>query len=308
MIISAIDIGTNSVRYMSADASKSPPRVIEQDGSITRLGKNLKTAGSISPRAAAKTFKVIQKFVRRSRKTGAKHTVIAATSALRDAKNSDKFLQKIQNSFKIPAVIVSGEEEARTAFLGITNSLRLKKDSLLIDIGGGSTELIFTKGKKSDIISLNLGAVHLAEKYLYSDPPFYSEYKRMDNHIKKTLQRSIPSRLRKQHYSLMVGSGGTATTLAAVKLMLEKYDHERIHGLKMTGKTVDNILTCLQFSKLKDRKKIAGLKTERADIFPAGLYILINLMELFRFEMITVSDLGFLYGLIIKTRNTLNKN
>ncbi|MDP8263391.1 MAG: Ppx/GppA phosphatase family protein [Candidatus Ancaeobacter aquaticus] len=305
MILSAIDVGTNSIRYMIARYENQSFSILEQGGTITRIGKNLHRSKKISLSHADKSVSVIKEYMRICKRYESDKTTIIATSALRDAENGIEFITSVSRSIKTPIRIISGTEEALLVHLGVSHSLKVSPHSLIVDIGGGSTECIIRNKKKLITHSFDIGAVRLKEKFLFCNPPKYSEYKRMDTYIKNYIATNIPSDLQKVPPRHIICAGGTITTLAAIKLMLEQYDHDSVHGLKITRNTITNITDALMFMKLSERKKVIGLSSKRADIIVPGLYILDALMNYFSIDKVTVSDRGILFGILVDaTKNS----
>jgi len=304
MIVAAIDIGTNSIRYMAARGAGRSVEIIDQGGEITRIGKNVDKTGLIAPAAARRTFRALRRFVNRCRSVGAEKLTVVATSALRDAKNGAAFVEQVRKKLRVQIDIVDGAEEARLAFLGVSHALPVSGKTLVIDIGGGSTELIVKSGVNISANSIDLGAVRLTERFLYGDPPKYALYKRMDTYVAGCLRKSIPAQLIGAGIEGIIGAGGTVTTLAAIKLMLAAYSHELVHGTKISAKEIESISDLLLFMPLDARKKVVGLRPERADIIVAGLNILRNIIALFAMPGLTVSDRGILYGMIINNLKT----
>jgi len=306
MIVSAIDIGTNSIRYMIVRRARGNTVILEQGGEITRIGKNVDKTGRIGASAAARSLRVLAQFVRRSRLLGAQRIAVVATSALRDAANGPALIASVRKKLGITIEIIDGKKEAQLAFLGVSRSLNVRDNTLVIDIGGGSTECILTRGKRLAVESLDIGAVRLTERFLPGNFPGLNAYKRMDAFILKFLRARLAAATGRKRVSNIVGAGGTITAIAAVKLMLPAYSHERVHGTVLHKKEIEHILNLLVSMPLQERKKVVGLKPERADIFAAGIYILINIMDLLRVDTVTVSDRGILYGLALTAADPRN--
>jgi exopolyphosphatase/guanosine-5'-triphosphate,3'-diphosphate pyrophosphatase len=225
----------------------------------------------------------------------------AGTSALREAKNSEEFLELIKERLDLSIEVVSGEEEAQLSFLAVVKDLQEKENPILVvDVGGGSTEFIL--GKDDQIrrwISLPLGSVRFTEQFLYSDPVQEEEWERMVNRIRELLV-DIPHS--KEPFS-MVAVGGTATTLASVEQGLEEFIAEKIHHFILKKEALKNQLFLYRSKTIDQRKKIPGLPNARADVILAGGAILYLAMEELKCPSVLISCHGVRYGLLYKRLN-----
>jgi len=223
------------------------------------------------------------------------------TSALREAKNSDHFLKRVKEEFGLSIDVISGEEEARLSFLSVArDSKKSRKNLLVVDVGGGSTELILGKGDEIiRWVSLPLGIVRFTERFLISDPVKEEEYRTMIEEIRKQLP-DFP--ISKNPLS-MVSIGGTGTALASVEQGLEKFIIERIHRFVLTREALRNQLSLYRSKTTEERKEIKGLPPSRADVILAGGTILYLIMEMFDCPFLMVSGHGVRYGLLYEKLN-----
>lgn len=218
------------------------------------------------------------------------------TNALRMARDADQFIQQVQQVCGITPHIISEEEEALLSFLSVQGDPCISNSSIVMDVGGGSTEYIFCKGEGQsqtlEFISLPLGALRLTENFLHDDPPSSDEVTRLSNKINKALLR-LPSTIEGE----LVGIGGTAATLGSMHLGLDAFDQERIRGLQLTIDELRSQMEELQEKDLAGRRQIKGLPPERADIILTGTLIILSSMERLKKETIHISCHGLRYGL-----------
>lgn len=304
-VLCAIDIGTNSVRLLVAKVIDGKINPLKQGIRITRLGEGVYKTGRLDNTAIARTIRASNKFVKICRKLKADSIKIIGTSALRDASNRDEFARELKKATGLRLEIISGEREAQLVVSGAMESAKKPaRKSVCFDIGGGSTEFIFSNNGKQDFISVNIGCVRLTERFIKTDPPCAEELERMNQFIREKLKKIYA----KNNYfrkPLIIGLGGTVTALSAMKLKMRKYIHDKIDGCVIKREDVDKVSRGLQNKTLKERKKITGLEPKRADVIIAGVYILKNIMDIFRCKSITVSDKGILYGLVKENENPL---
>ena len=239
--------------------------------------------------------------------------VIAATSAVRDARNSDIFLSRVEQLFGIEVKVLSGEKEAQLAFLGATydldNSSLLSHPSyqlaLVLDIGGGSTELILGEPPGiRDRYSLDIGSVRLTEMFLKSDLPTDVEVEQTKQYIHQMLA-PVSSKVKEAQWwpggskVILIGVAGTITTISAVKQGMATYDSSKIHHSRLSYADIDKISAAFLSTPLAERKEIIGLEPKRADIIIAGTLITLSVMEVFDLCEIIVSERDILDGLIL---------
>jgi exopolyphosphatase/guanosine-5'-triphosphate,3'-diphosphate pyrophosphatase len=307
MILAGIDIGTNSLRLLIAATGPGSFREIISDRRITRLGQDLDRRGVLSPEAEERSLHALVDFQNSIRQHGVSHTSAIGTSALRKAANSSAFIDHVRKRTGIVVRIITGEEEARLTLLGVEQSLAVPDEkhsnapasALVIDIGGGSTEIIITHRDKNPVIaSLPLGAVYLTDQFLLHDPPTVEELNSLRRAVQSQLDRYLGA-IRPPSNSIFVGTAGTITTLAAIDQGLVQYDPEKINGSVLTREFVDNIVLKLSTLTLKERKTIRGLEPGREDIILAGAVVAQEIMHRFGFPSIRVSDWGLREGIVI---------
>ncbi|MFA5072514.1 MAG: Ppx/GppA phosphatase family protein [Nitrospirota bacterium] len=305
MILAGIDIGTNSLRLLIAEAGPDRLQKIYSDRKATRLGMDLDRTGTISREAEGRALAALTHFADRIKYYEACHVAAVGTSALRNASNADVFLKHVQEETGLAVTVISGEEEARLTFLGVVHAGKAQWDkdcaasALVIDIGGGSTEMIATSpGRKIISTSLSLGAVYLTERFIKHDPPSTGEIQRMRKSIRETLNQKqnefeIPKNM------ACIGTAGTVSTLAAMDQRLVEYDPDKINGYILTRKSIHAITKQLVQSTHAERSSFPGLEHGREDIIATGTIILEEIMLHFNFRHLHVSEGGLREGLIL---------
>ncbi len=307
MILAGIDIGTNSLRLLIAETSRGSFQEIHSDRRITRLGQNLYRTGSLTAEARTCTLEALCDFSRSIRQHGAQFTSAIGTSALRNASNSREFIQEAKQKAELDIRVITGAEEARLTLLGVAYSLKGMRGkissplaaSLVVDIGGGSTEIIISRpGDEPVIDSLSLGAVYLTERFITSDPPSRDDAALLRSAVREELDNRMPV-IQPVPSSLFVGTAGTITTLAAIDQGLTVYDPQKINRFVLAREVIDDIVEKLSRLTLSERRAIRGLEPGREDIIFAGAVVAQEIMARFGYTSILVSDWGLREGIIL---------
>ena len=293
MTRAGVDIGTNSVRLLIADETG---RELERHMQITRLGQGVDVSGQLRPDAIARTTTVLAQYGALLAKHGVTRVRAAATSAARDASNGEQFLDAAERALGVRPVVLAGEEEARLSFTGATKGLASSQAPfLVIDIGGGSTELVLGSSEPQALISIDVGCVRMSERYLKSDPPTPAQLAACVADVQRELvavQRTIDrSRAR-----TVIGLAGTITALAAFELGLRHYDATRTHHAQLTREAVERALPRLAGVDVNARRSLLA-EPKRADTIVAGASILLTVMREMGIEELTVSETDILDGL-----------
>jgi exopolyphosphatase/guanosine-5'-triphosphate,3'-diphosphate pyrophosphatase len=298
MKLAALDVGTNTVLMLVVEcADGTNPKRLKELTRITRLGRGVECTGHLDPECAARTLEAISEFAAQARALGAERIVTAATSALRDARDGEAFIAQVRAATGVQLEVISGETEAYLSYLASARGLRLDPaaDLLIIDIGGGSTELIAARaGVPLKLVSLEMGSVRLTERIIKHDPPTPSENRELEQTADAIL-RALNWRFRPE---VAVGIAGTVTTLAAVALGLDHYDHEAVHGARLERRRVVEVLEWLRALNLEQRKALPGMMEGRADVIIAGVTILERILAHFGVDRLIVSDQGVRWGLV----------
>jgi exopolyphosphatase/guanosine-5'-triphosphate,3'-diphosphate pyrophosphatase len=296
--VASIDIGANTILLLIAKVDNGTLKPLFEMETIARLGEGVQRNGILSQEAMKRGFQTLTQYLERCQKMGAQKIFAVGTSALREAKNSDHFLKMIQEKLDLSIEIISGEEEAQLSFLAVAKDLKeLEKSTLVIDVGGGSTEFILGKSDHiTEWVSLPLGSVRFTEQFLLSDPVQEGEWKEMEREIRESLA-SIPY---PQEPFSMVAVGGTATTLASVEQGLEEFIPEKIHHFILKKGALRNQLYLYRSKTIDERRKIPGLPPARADVILAGGTILYMVIEKVDCPSVLISCHGIRYGLLYK--------
>jgi exopolyphosphatase/guanosine-5'-triphosphate,3'-diphosphate pyrophosphatase len=285
-----------------------------EDSSQTRLGKGFYETRLLQPEAVRQTAQVVKTFAAQARELKAQSVRVIATSAARDAVNSNDLALAIERASSLKMEIISGEQEADWVFQGVTTDLKLARvPLLLLDVGGGSTEFILGHGEEKHFRqSFPLGTVRLLEKFPPNDPPTAGELAARHDWLKKFLEKEVrpaiepamrrETKLDPRHRELqLVGTGGTTTILARMELKMESFDRERIEAVRLSLDRVCWHTKHLWSLPLEERRRIVGLPPKRADVILMGVAIYEALMREFEFDELRVSTRGLRYAAVMQT-------
>jgi exopolyphosphatase/guanosine-5'-triphosphate,3'-diphosphate pyrophosphatase len=300
-VYAAIDIGTNTLRLLVAEAiGLDDFTVLHAEQEITRLGEGLLPARLLQDAPIRRSLAVLGRFAEAARSREAGTIAAVCTSAVREAGNGAAFLAEAARQTGLALRVIDGGEEARLTLLGVRHGLRLGSERVLgIDIGGGSTEFVLAAGDEVEgIVSTGLGVVKLTEQYLVSDPPTVDEMQRVKDVVGARISR-LGGELPRLEGSRLVGTAGTVTTLAAIDLALVSYDRRKIQGHHLTLVRVAELLDRLAALPIRERREVPGLEPGRADIIVAGAAIVAVSMERLGFDLLQVSDDGLREGILL---------
>ena len=302
MRLATIDLGTNTVRLLVADVPADRRwRVVDADQRVTRLGEGLAATGRLGEEPMARTTAVVEQYVARARRAGSVRLAIVATSAVREAVNGRPFAAALEEATGQPVTIVNGEEEAALTLRGVLAGVGPGAGaSLVFDIGGGSTEYILARSATPvAAVSLRLGVVDLAERHPFPGPVDPDGYAALHDEIVARLIDEIPAAIRASRPARLVGTAGTATTLAALDLALARYDAVRVQGHTVTRRAVDTLLARLGALTVGERAALPCLEPGRADLIVPGAAIVQATMEVVGADRMVVSDWGLREGLLL---------
>jgi exopolyphosphatase / guanosine-5'-triphosphate,3'-diphosphate pyrophosphatase len=296
MRIAALDLGTNTTRLLVADVRNGSIDEVVRRSQITRLGEGVDGRRRLLPLPITRVRNCLADYRRELEALGAERALAVATSAIRDADNGEAFLGEVEWSYGFETRLLSGEEEAQLTLRGVASGRELDAHALVIDVGGGSTELIAGSPERVAVrISTDLGSVRLTERYLRSDPPGEGELSVCAAAIRSLLGERVPDEARTS-VETAIGVAGTITSLAALDVGFVEYDAERVDGLRLTHDAVQAQLTRLAAIPLEERRQVPGLEPERAPVIVAGAMILRETMRYFELDEIEVSERDLLDG------------
>lgn len=311
----SLDLGTNTFRLLIADTSDNHriiPIVLKRE--MTRLGQGLKKDVFLKPRAMKRSLKVLEDFSKIINRHNVEKIFAVTTSAAREAKNGQDFIDQIYRRTGIQTRILTGSEEAALTLKGVLSVVDgTQSSNLVFDIGGGSTELILTEGiSPIRTTSISLGVVHLLENLITSDPPALHELNILRKYINDILQQNdLMNYLYKYKSSntrslqpRLIGTAGTVTSLAAIDQMMEEYNPQKINNYVLTREAVENIYQYLCSLSIAKRKSIPGLEKGREALIVPGAAIVIEIMNLFALDQLTVSDAGLLEGILLDAQTS----
>lgn len=301
MRAAVIDLGSNSIRLLVADLLDGSVVTVHRDLATTRLGRGVAQNRQLDETSMADTLSVLTNFKAQAKAMQSEIILAFGTSALREAENSNDFIHKV-NQIGLDVDILSGQEEAFLSFLGAKAGLKLSGKTLVIDIGGGSTEVILGGESIQKLESLPMGAVRWTQRYFKSDPPIQEDV---------TEARSVVSELcagfagyfkqtQKKCVITAVGVGGTLTALAAMVQGLKVYDTEKIHGYVLNKANADRVIFRLLSMSIDEKRKLCGFSPQRADIITAGALIAETIMHDLNIAQVVISETDLMEGYLLK--------
>jgi len=292
--VAAVDLGTNSTRLLVTDVVDGRLDEVVRRLEITRLGEGVDERKRLLPSPIARVRNVLTDFRREAEQLGVERTLAIATSAVRDAENGEAFLGEVEWSYGFQTRLLSGEEEAKLTFRGVSLGRELAEETVVIDIGGGSTELVVGG---SDGVgfheSLDLGCVRLTERFLHSDPPTDEELAACAAAVRGLLAERVASNVRPK---TAIGVAGTITSLAALDLGLAEYDPDQVHGHVLSSESVVTLLERLAALPVAERREIPALDPGRAPVIVAGAVILREALAHFGLDCLEASERDILDG------------
>ncbi len=293
-----IDLGTNTFRLLVAEIRQDRFTTVFSENQIARLGEGFSEEKSFRLQAMERAMGILRAF----KETLGQYTIdqltVIGTSAFREAKNSQAFLVSIKEQTGFDVEVIAGVEEARLTFLGASLAFPNRIGPIvLIDIGGGSTELIIAEGETpSKMMSTPLGVVALTERYLRKTPTTHEACDILKREVAMTLQEVVSVC---PQNAFFCGTAGTLTTLAAMDQQMATYDPDKINGYGLSKKAIEAILHQLLPLSLVERCRLPGLEHGREDVILAGILILLTLMELCHYDLVYVSDYGLREGVLM---------
>jgi exopolyphosphatase/guanosine-5'-triphosphate,3'-diphosphate pyrophosphatase len=285
--VAAVDIGTNSTRLLVADVQDGSVRELDRRLEITRLGEGVDERRILLPQAIARVRNVLAEYRRAAEEAGAERTLAFATSAVRDADNGEAFLGEVEWSYAFKTRLLGGEEEALLTFRGVHAGRDVAPGTVVIDVGGGSTEFIL--GGPDGVAfhtSLDLGCVRLTER-------FGADFGAAAAHVRDVLAGSVPHDVRPR---AAIGVAGTITTIATLDLGLEEEDPEIVHGHGLSAETVAAWTERLEGMSVEEIRGLRGMHPDRAPVIAAGAVVVRETLAYFGLETLEVSEHDIMHG------------
>jgi exopolyphosphatase/guanosine-5'-triphosphate,3'-diphosphate pyrophosphatase len=294
--IGVVDIGSNSTRLLVADVGDGALKELDRRSIVTRLGQGVDSHGRLRDEAQQRVFAALDEYA--PALDGCERRVAIMTSAVRDADNGAEFAWAVRDRYDLDGRTLSGDEEARLTFLGAT-AARDGDDPaelLVVDIGGGSTELVTgSRGEVGFHVSTQAGVVRHSERHLHSDPPAPDEMHALARDARAVFERAVPEGVR-DRVQAAVAVAGTATSCASIDLGLEPYDPSKVEGYVLSAGRLAAIRDRLAALPLEERREVAGLHPDRAPTIVAGTILLGEVLEAFGLATFEVSERDILWG------------
>jgi len=285
--VAAVDIGTNSTRLLVADVEDGSVRELDRRLEITRLGEGVDERRILLPQAIARVRNVLAEYRRAAEEAGAERTLAFATSAVRDADNGEAFLGEVEWSYAFKTRLLGGDKEALLTFRGVSAGRDVAPGTVVIDVGGGSTELIL--GGPDGVAfhtSLDLGCVRLTER-------FGTDFGAAAAHVRDVLAGSVPAEVRPR---AVIGVAGTITTIGTLDLGLDEEDPEIVHGHGLSAETVAAWTERLEGMTVEEIRALRGMHPDRAPVIAAGAVVVHETLVYFGLETLEVSEHDIMHG------------
>jgi exopolyphosphatase/guanosine-5'-triphosphate,3'-diphosphate pyrophosphatase len=289
-------MGTNSTRLLVADVDDSRVKELERRSTVTRLGRGVDTTHQLATEAIEDVADTVGKYIALYEPLEPDVISVLATSAVRDAQNSGAFIAELRERFAMNARILTGSEEAELTYMGAIADREPADGTLVIDIGGGSTELVVGSGRDVTFhTSLQVGTVRHTERHLRNDPAAASELDALAEDVRKQIFDTLAAA---EFFDIEGGIAvaGTPTSLAAIEQQLDPYEPEKVHGYVLTLDAIQRLCSMLAGKTLEERLEVTGLHPGRAPTIVAGVVILIQAMRAFGLQEVEVSEHDILDG------------
>jgi exopolyphosphatase/guanosine-5'-triphosphate,3'-diphosphate pyrophosphatase len=300
MRTAVVDIGTNSTRLLVADVDPASGAVdeLQRESQVTRLGDKVDTGGKLSEEAIGRVFATLTNYRAIMDRFGCEANLAVLTSAVRDASNGAEFTDRVRSEFDLDARILSGDEEAQLTFLGAMSDRdgSSSEPTVVIDIGGGSTEFIVGASHTALFhVSVQAGVLRMSERHIHTDPPSPTELQELAADTRAIFLAGIPPEQRSA-VKRAIAVAGTATSAAAIDQELDPYDPERVHGYPLLLATVELLIARLADMSEAQRREVVGLHPDRAPTIVAGMILLDEAMRAFDLDRVEVSEHDILRG------------
>lgn len=299
--IAVVDLGTNSTRLLVADVQGDGRLTeLERRSEVTRLGDGVDATGRLSGDAVDRVLACLAGYRGIADEANAGRRIAVATSAVRDSSNGEEFQQRVRSEQGFDIRTITGDEEARLTFLGATAGRDAGPPTLVVDIGGGSTEYVVGEAGSGPTfhVSTRLGSVRQTERHLRGDPPAHDELSALATATREIIAAGVPEQVLTETNAGMAVAG-TATQLASVDQQLEEYDRGKVHGYRLLLGECERILARLAAVPVAERREVPGLDPARAPTIVAGTTIMVESMRLFGLDYVEVSEADILHGAAI---------
>jgi exopolyphosphatase / guanosine-5'-triphosphate,3'-diphosphate pyrophosphatase len=300
--VAVVDIGTNSTRLLVADVSPSGAvSTLVRRSTVTRLGEGVDASGSLSEEACARVFRTLEEYAREIDSHDCTANLAVLTSAVRDASNGAEFAERIRRDYLLDAKVLAGEEEAQLTFLGAMHDRASSPEpTVVIDIGGGSTEFIVGHDSVAGFhVSLPAGVVRMSERHISSDPPAPAQLQELARDVRRVFLDGLPPEQRGVGGAPIthgIAVAGTATSGASIAQELDPYDPARVQGYPLELATVELLLARLADLDEAERRLVVGLHPDRAPTIVAGMILLAEALRAFELDCVEVSEHDILFG------------
>jgi exopolyphosphatase/guanosine-5'-triphosphate,3'-diphosphate pyrophosphatase len=299
MNVAVVDIGSNSTRLLIATLrDERVTAELVRASNVTRLGAGVDRDGRLRDDAMARVYAVLADYATEIRERDCERAVAVLTSAVRDSANGEEFAATVRDRYGLEPHVLTGDQEAQLTYRGATSERDPddRTPTLVLDIGGGSTEMIIGSGGEVAFhVSTQAGVVRQTERHLHDDPPTEAQVDALVADVRQILEQNVPESQRRA-----VGHGiavaGTATSLAAIAQALDPYDPDKVHGYRLSPAECDRILADLLSKDLEERRQVAGLHPDRAPTIIAGVLIFREVVRLFGLSEIEISEHDILRG------------
>jgi exopolyphosphatase / guanosine-5'-triphosphate,3'-diphosphate pyrophosphatase len=299
--VGVVDIGTNSTRLLVADVEDGRVAEVERESRVTRLGEGVDRTGRLGEAPMQRVLDTVADYGSRMRELGAEDSVAVLTSAVRDADNGAQLTAAVAEHVA-DARTISGDEEAALTFAGATSEREDHDELVVIDIGGGSTELVTGRDGEVDFhVSMQAGVVRLGERHLHGDPPSDEEVEALLDDFRATLAGALPEEVARR-VDAAIAVAGTPTSAASIALELDPYDPARTHGHVLDVPTLQAQLERLAGMPLAQRREVTGLHPDRAPTIVAGVAMLLECLRAFGLDRVEVSEHDILRGAALSLR------
>jgi exopolyphosphatase/guanosine-5'-triphosphate,3'-diphosphate pyrophosphatase len=302
--VAVVDMGTNSTRLLVAAVEGGRVEEIERRSTVTRLGRGVDTSQQLATEAIDDVAKAVGEYIGIYDPLEPDDIVVLATSAVRDAENSGAFIAELRERFALDARILTGDEESRLTYLGAVAGRPSADGTLVVDIGGGSTEIVVGSGHEMTFhASLQAGTVRHTERHVRNDPPTGRELEALAEDVRKLIFAELAAA---EYFDIETGIAvaGTSTSLAAIDQELDPYDPEKVHGYVLSLDAIQRMFSMLSGKTLEERLEVTGLHPGRAPTIVAGVVILIQVMRAFGLQEIEVSEHDILHGAALEAAET----